>query len=580
MGIGRKGPTPVLYNYPLGYAIVDREQNKKTLSKIISDLDPDALRIPTYQRRLVWKEKEIGDLITSSSTLFGTVILASYDGNPELMLIDGLQRFATTTLILYHLYPIVLSNESNHELKDEFKRLRARVTEFYPIIQHNYNVLKNHSRVGIKESFVQLDHAVSSVIEKKLKMDTAENKEVAIKFKDNINSTFLKKQIAVDIYDGFDSKRQLIHTFLNINSTGLILKPVDLLRSEIIQQADDLKWTEEQISEFENKFTDLFQGTGKKHQEVLGKNMYDAFEKSPTHVFSSWDNLKSSDMDTFLNFVDEIKEASLELEGEGRKYPYLYEIFECGALPFAITVWYYYKIIIIGKKEIPDFLEGDYDTSVEIHTLLRAFYRKVIDGTIGRTSDVTSDLMNGKIVTFSSMINAINPEVNCGGIDSEPSKGWLFQQLRVAGEDDSRRIFNAMRLPVRNDNKSIFKPITYGKSNAQWNIDHLIPKKEHNKTSSGYYETKRLPNLAPLPAKYNRLAKDTPCEFKLKSDGVYSRVKKSHDYIDWLVKEYDNKEIKNKKDLDKPELLQPSVSQDSIGDRRIKEILRCLKDRL
>jgi hypothetical protein len=580
MAIGRKGPTPVLFNYPIEYAIVDRDQTKKTLPGPIMDLDPATLRIPTYQRRLVWKEKQIESLIDSTSTLFGTVILASYDGNPELILIDGLQRFATTTSILYHLYPIVLSSEATHELKDQFKRLSARVKEFYPIIEHNHNVLKNHSRVGVKDSFIELDARVRKVIEGKLIYEVPEKKESAEKFTEKINNTFLKKQIAIDIYDGFDNKRELIHTFLNINSTGLILKEIDLLRSEIIQQAELLHWDENETYTFENKFTELFQGRGKKQEEVLGKNLYDAFEKNQKYVFPKWDNLQKSDVDEFLNFIDDIKEASLATneDGKSRKFPFLYEIFECGSLPFAITVWYFYRIVIIDKEEKPDFMGGEYDTTVERHTLLRAFYRKVIDGTIGRTGNVAANLMQRKIKGFSELIKEINPENNCGNIDSEPNQGWLFQQLRVADITDSRRIFNAIRLPIRDDDESMFKPIIYGKGSADWNIDHLIPTGHHKKSEAGIIEANRLPNLAPLPAKYNREVKDTPCERKLTSDGVYSRITGLHDYSDWLVQEYPN--VLNSGDLDNQKMLQPTVEQDSIGDIRIKKIAKMLKDRL
>jgi len=61
-----------------------------------SDLEGTVV-VPTYQRRLVWSEKQKESFIENISKgyPFGSILLYRYDGEKKLSLIDGLQRYST-----------------------------------------------------------------------------------------------------------------------------------------------------------------------------------------------------------------------------------------------------------------------------------------------------------------------------------------------------------------------------------------------------------------------------------------------------------------------------------------------------
>ena len=61
-----------------------------------SDLEGSVV-VPTYQRRLVWSEKQKESFIENISKgyPFGSILLYRYEGDKKLSLIDGLQRYST-----------------------------------------------------------------------------------------------------------------------------------------------------------------------------------------------------------------------------------------------------------------------------------------------------------------------------------------------------------------------------------------------------------------------------------------------------------------------------------------------------
>ena len=283
------------------------------------------------------------------------MILASDGSIPNSILLDGLQRFATATALLKCLYPLVLSPEPiRQEISDKFKLLRSEVASKQPIFEHNDNMLRKHTRKGISSSYVALFSEAKKLVEEELRTNPE-------KFAKKITKTFVTKQIAIDKYFGFKNRSELTNTFININSTGINLSEVDLLRSQIVQQADEMKWDDEDIDVMENRFTDIFQSGRIKGAKVLGKNLYDALDPNKTKVFQNWDSLKKSDLDDLLDFIADFQLAS-DAEDETspghKKHPFLYEITQCGELPFALTLWYFYKHVHLKGKH-PDFLGGD-----------------------------------------------------------------------------------------------------------------------------------------------------------------------------------------------------------------------------
>lgn len=306
MTITRPGETPSLYAYPIKYALASNDVPIEKWSDKLKQMNPTPIMIPPYQRKIVWKEKQVKELIESESVLFGTVILAAESTDKPLILLDGLQRFATATAIIHCLYPLVLSSTpSMPSCVDHFELLKTYVQNFQPIFDHNDKMLREHSRKGIASSYKSLYKIVETLIKDELNSNPAS-------FGKKIQQIFINKQIAIDTYYGFKNKSELTHTFININSTGLDLKEVDLLRSEIIQKAEMLDWEIDDIEEIENEFTRIFQEEIKS-ATVLGKHLYDAFEKNPAFVFKEWDTLKKKTLKNYFILLKELKKYLIRI---------------------------------------------------------------------------------------------------------------------------------------------------------------------------------------------------------------------------------------------------------------------------
>ena len=583
MPISRPAETPSFFSYAVHYALTSSDICAEDWPDSVKDFDPNPIVIPPYQRKIVWRKKEISEFLDSKSILFGTVILASDGNNSNIILLDGLQRFATATALLKCLYSLVLSPEpTRQEISDKFKLLRAEVASKQPIFEHNDNMLRKYTRKGVSSSYVALFSEAEKFVEEELKNNPEE-------FANKVTKTFVTKQIAIDKYSGFKNRSELTSTFININSTGIDLSEVDLLRSQIVQQADKMKWDDEDIDAMENHFTDIFQSGRIKGAKVLGKNLYDALELDETKVFQNWNSLKKSDLDDLLNFIADFQLASDAEDKTSpgqKKHPFLYEITQCGELPFTLTLWYFYKHVHL-KGEHPDFLGGDFDTRSDQHILLRSFYRKIIDGTIGRIGPIISNFIQEKDIlpiTIMELANKINSETGAGNLDSFPEGDWMKLSLRRAGRNRARRIFNACLLPDRTDRTGKFHPVEYGTKHSQWNLDHLISKAASDSLEIGHEEMDQIMNLAPLPSYVNIKTKNYSCERKLKTQEICSAVEDKHPYLKWLVNDHYPAyqyamKIDGKHPLDLPEFLVIN-SDHAIGDDRIAKICGLLRDKI
>ena len=504
MTIKRLGELPQFWEYAVKYALCKNKNDPtKDWPNSVKELEPEPILIPSYQRNIVWKDNEIKEFIESDAVLFGTVILASSKGDQSTILLDGLQRFALATAMLNYLYPIVLSNEPDmQDLERTFTILKANVTGKRSIFQHNDKILSSYPRMGIQESYIQLKKSVIRLFDKKFQENSTD-------FSEKISKMFVKKQIALDPYFNFKDESELINTFINLNSTGLELSQVDLLRSLIIQQAEKNNWFDDDIIEFENRFTNVFQSKDNKWSKRLGKYLYDSIKIKPTLVFENWGNLKNDDVDDLLKFIEDFDSAiSKEDEDNILLNPYLYEIFRCGELPITIVFWYYYKYVHLDNKT-PNFMGGDYYSDAELHLLLRVFYRRVIDNSLTRldkhAKKFISNNLSGNVLT--DLVDSINNDVKLDNIKSSPNKEWLKINIRKSNSDSIRRIFNACLLPDRNATVIDFKPIIFGRGNPAWHLDHIIPK---GKSKDNIDEIDQIVNLSPLPSDINTRAKHCP----------------------------------------------------------------------
>lgn len=525
MNLERPAVTPKFVEYATGYAL---KSPGRAWSDDVADFDPNPIKIPPYQRKIVWNEKTIDDFLKSKAVLFGTVILAKSPEGETLILLDGLQRFATSTAILNYLHSEILQEISDEGVKRYFKRLTAETESKKIIFEHNDNELRNYTRTGIKESYKQLYKSVKNTIDR---LNKQSPKELA----NTLVQTFVKKQIAIDAYHGFKNAGEYTQTFININSTGIDLSQVDLLRSEIIQQAETRKWEPSDIDEVENRFTEVFQSSKIKATTVLGKHLYDALRDYPQIVFKNWENLTRDDVDDLLDFIDRIYEASDESGKDGdKRWPYLHENFQCGDIPFAIIVWFYYYRHREHSMD-PDFLGGQINTSSDLHILLRAFYRRIVSSSMNRADVVASKLIRGKnsdmIKNMEVVAEGINPvDKNMSEFVNET---WIKNNIRKSNVSKIRRMFNACLLPEPNSD-SDFQPLHFGPGNG-WTIDYLITKETGSTTSGDYGQIDSTINKIPIRSNLKKKLRGKTCLERISRDGIPEEIKNKHPYLMWLI---------------------------------------------
>jgi len=252
MPILRNGETPAYFRYGTKYVIVKNDEEIQELPDSFNELEAVFITIPPYQRKLVWKLNDVEKLIKSESQLFGTAILAQLQGKESWILMDGLQRFAVITAFLFHLFPEVISAEENNTAASTFfTLLRSDARGYNSIIKHNHFKLLEHGRVGIKKSYQELSDIIKNYVTEGLGSNHFEQ------FCKSVSKALSKKQIAIDPYTGFNDNDEINDTFFNINSTGIQLSYVDLLRSKIIGKGFSNNWDPEEIDDVENELTEF-----------------------------------------------------------------------------------------------------------------------------------------------------------------------------------------------------------------------------------------------------------------------------------------------------------------------------------
>jgi hypothetical protein len=571
--IQRAGATPPFVEFHIRY-IVDTGQ---PLSNFLSQLRVWSIQIPSFQRRIVWREEEIESLLDSQAALFGTVILADFPQRP-LVLVDGLQRFATGTALLDRLYPVVLSpTPTDQNAAQYFTQLRTTAGPLQPVFHHNANALRSHHREAIRESYEELEEAVDDIVTRGIRSNPAE-------FAASVQRMFIEKQIAIDPYYNFQRIDDLTNTFINMNSQGVDLSPVDLLRAKLVDQATSLRWNPSDVEEMENDFTSTFENKDAKTAlKPIGTFLDEGVGEPPKrrNIFPDWDHLSPEQVDEFLNFIDTSVQAAII-----RSRPYLSEIFECGGFPFGITLLYHYRKHLqdysnhtYAQLQLADFAGGTFQTDIDCHLMLRAYYRRLIDGTIIRIGNVGNKILRGEYSDVLEVADDINPASGPGPLGGAPDIDWLRERLRIADAKRCGRIFNACLLPPRSQPGGTFNPISFGRRQIQWNIDHLIPKASILPAREGEREADQIANLAPLPSSVNKTIRNNPCSTKLGPQGPYARIAThSHPYIDWLVAQH-YPSYSQGNQLDNQQYLVPHASV-GIGDDRIEQLVRILIDRL
>jgi Protein of unknown function DUF262 len=587
VAIDRSGPVPPYWMYLVEAIIIP---NGAPPNQNLLTLQSAGLRwvqVPNYQRGISWQTDQVSEFLDSDSILLGNVILGQFSTPanqqqfPYLpanvtqyhVLVDGLQRLAVGTILLALLHDRFLSpsptrpNDAPH-----FAGLSALVQSRAAAYLHNDTEFRQHPRKAIRDQYQALRDSLTQWIEDEIQAGKVLNLAAAV------TRTMTVKQIAIDVYFNFPSHVALMNTFLGLNTVRVDLGPVDLLRSFIIEKATTDGWTAGEIEDVENQLTEVFTRDEQPDGELLPfvKIVLEMIRSTTnaTKIFPSWTtSLDRAEVDRFLQFVADMKSSA------GNHY--FDEVRNCGSIPFAVLLAFYYRSLVSAGQG-PDFLTGGTSEDANLHMVLMACYRVLLDGRIGRTRDFAADCLRDKYATLASVAEAMSTQFLKIGLGAQVDAGWLRGALLQADKNRAKRIFNAMRLPARVLGfGGPFSPLIFGRRSIDYHIDHLIPESMLIANVAGIAEANGIRNFAPLPSNQNRVAKATSCSSKLTDTGIYGAyiggTGMVHQYSVWLVKDHAPKY--SPPPLDDQKALEINASP-GIGDARLEKISAELISRL
>jgi hypothetical protein len=347
--------------YSTGYAIRSTQPHPSWTNQdgwtndTMNNADPNPINIPAYQRKLVWQSDDIEGLFITAGKLLGNITFANVEipdssNKTELTLVDGLQRFSAITSIMRSLYNNVLATHAAFpNLADShFQKIRDNLNPSHAIIwEHNHSMLLHNTRDGIKSSYEELSRVVDDYIVEQLKK--IEKDPTRLEFAGQVHKTLFDKMVVTDVYLDFDNPDEIIETFKDVNSTGVSLSNTDILRAKIILKTEQLHWGFEEVTEGENRFTRTLQPeknspVNKEYRKWFGLRLFQAHKTRATNVFPDWDNLSLKSLETLFDYIEDCETAQrVRINNTQYRYPYLEEIFNCGALPFIAFIWFYYQ---------------------------------------------------------------------------------------------------------------------------------------------------------------------------------------------------------------------------------------------
>jgi len=589
MSISRTGQCPIFLDYVTQQALIPRAG---TLSSDFIQLTQYNFRwidIPCYQRGLVWEEEDFEQLLNSRSIFMGNAIFGSFelptprgsfDRVPDTathyeVLVDGLQRFSIGTALLHILHLFVLSNHPRYPNEvQHYAALGMKAGSWAPVYEHNDHELTHHHRKAVRASYVEFKGILANWIENEF--NQGRGQALAAR----IQHLFLQRQIAPDSYYGFRSEYDVTSTFIGLNTIRVQLSIVDWLRSVIVDRGATSGWAANALGDIDNRFTEVFiRGTNPVPELMpFASIILDCLTKptaaAPKHaacVFPSWmTGLDEGEVRRFLDYVEVMR----DFKGN----PFFQEISKCGKMPFAGVLCYYYRLFLLNGNQYPSFINHGGHEDAELHAFLRANYRSLLAGCIGRTRDYAERLLR-EAISLTDMADEVSSFGLSCVLSSPVDPNWLRTVLAGSDKARAQRVFNACLLPTSSTPGGSFKPHIYGTKGKSYQIDHMIPESIIQENQPGEAEAYSLPNFAPVRRSANNAQSNLSCSGKFATGGSYANEcaldPQVHPYVQWLV----GNQSKYGAFLDDQNKLQPN-STPPIVEERLAWLVNCLVNRL
>ncbi len=589
MEISRTGTCPRFVEYITKQALIPKSgQLTQEFQRIVEYGGFQWIDIPSYQRGIVWDDEKFEELLSSTSIFIGNAIFGAFPAdrtrpefsalpstvNQYLILIDGLQRFSIGTAVLNWLAPRVFAAHPTQAVAAPyFSGLKIACESLTPIFQHNDQALRSHDRTAVRDSYVSFSNTLALWLE--AEFNKGNHEDLANK----ILHLFLRRQIAPDIYHGFTSPYDVANTFIGLNTVRVQLGIVDQLRSVIVDQASRCRWLPGEIELMENRFTEVFvdeksgteRGELRPFAAVILAALTENQGQHATSVFLEWNGtLSVESVNAFLDFVEEINVSD--------SHATVREIRLTGTIPFAGLLCYYYRRFLeTGGK--PTFLNNGASEDAELLLFLRANYRALLSGKIGRTRVYARELLI-KTKSLSEIADELSQNVVQVTLGTPVDRARLVAMLKITDQKKASRVFNACLLPD-SEGDTGFEPLIFGTKAKHYQIDHVYPDSAVVEYAPGHVEAKTILNFAPIRRTANNKNSNLKAAEKLKPEGSYSREcnedAQHHPYLDWLV---ENQGALGSHLDDQEKLQDAEISGVNVGGQRLAWLVDTLLPRL
>lgn len=469
----------------------------KTLATVLQIGSPNIYSIPIYQRNYSWKEDQIETLFNDIKEedlgyYVGNLLITAED--KSMNIIDGQQRITTLLLFLLAIFEKVSSLikdnvdndvESLYEIKTDIKRqisipekngiLRLKLLDKDDEILNNltHSIFEGvePSRWG-KYSFYKRYKFITG----KLFSDIETRKDISDFYNKLINIELL--QISVhDLSDAYQ-------VFASLNSKGLPLTPLDLLKNVFLGNRGDInKW---------DKLRDLFSpneelNDSKMTQFVL--NNYDAFENMKTtssmtkgQLVKLYSNVFKSEeyIDTLIENAKIFKTIA---NSEYTKYDYTLS----GLSQLDSTTSYPLLMYILKEKEKLEL--NDIQMQEIISNLINFYVRRNV-ALVPKSSNVRQKLFELKNNIFTKKLKSDNivKSIQQCLLELSPNDELMRTSLEDGIYDKNKKTSRFILVNLeRNDTNYFHKgnPDTLDKFNEDtnkriWEIEHILPQTLNN----------------------------------------------------------------------------------------------------
>ena len=259
--------------------------NTKTLAGLFQPDSDTSYNVPVYQRNYSWKEEQIETLfndIDQEDKGYYVGNLLIYTSNNDNNIIDGQQRLTTLSLLLLGVYENLLKFEESEEIdvsqKKKIFQSLGDISRFLLINDEEVRMklLDNDKKVWEDLTLILQDKKPGgwkrytlfkryAYVRDQL-IGKIETLESLLNFLTKLKNVVLLEIAVPDLSDSYQ-------VFASLNSKGLPLTPLDLLKNIYLSKGGDVsKWTElKSLFEKEDEVDEV-----KLRQFVL--NNYDALE--------------------------------------------------------------------------------------------------------------------------------------------------------------------------------------------------------------------------------------------------------------------------------------------------------------